>query len=179
VVAAALLNTRASEREGLAGALAGNRRELSELIGTAKEPEFRSLGLVLGLRYEGSPIVAREAGPPPIEETCSYVPSARPGGLAPHAWLRDGSSLYDRLGPVFSLLRLGSRATDTSSLEDAAARVGLPLAVVDVEEDAVSDLYAAGLALVRPDQHVSWRGDRVPDDPAALLDLVRGQACTT
>ena len=27
---------------------------------------------------------------------------------------------------------------------------------------------------MRPDQQVAWRGDRVPDDPAALIDRVRG-----
>ena len=174
VVAAAMLNTRASDREALGAAMNGNRRHLAELIGSAKEPEFRSLGLVLGLRYEGSPIVAGEDGPPPIEETCSYVPTGRPGGLAPHAWLRDGASLYDRLGPGFTLLRLG--AADTTPLEDAAATAGVPLAVVDPGDPALSGLYGATLALVRPDQHVAWRGDRLPDDPAALVDLVRGEA---
>jgi 2-polyprenyl-6-methoxyphenol hydroxylase-like FAD-dependent oxidoreductase len=170
VVGAAMLNMRASDATPPVN---GNRRQLAELIGSAKEPEFRSLGLVLGLRYEGSPIVAREAAPPPIEETCSYVPTARPGGLAPHAWLADGSSLYDRFGRGFTLLRLGA-ALDTSTLERAAVHAGLPLAVVDVEEPHVADLYEAPLAFVRPDQHVAWRGDETPADPAALIDLVRG-----
>ena len=28
--------------------------------------------------------------------------------------------------------------------------------------------------LVRPDQHVAWRGDRIPDDWDAVVDRVRG-----
>ena len=30
------------------------------------------------------------------------------------------------------------------------------------------------LLLVRPDQHVAWRGDAVPDNPLGLIDRVRG-----
>jgi hypothetical protein len=33
-----------------------------------------------------------------------------------------------------------------------------------------------GLVLSRPDQHVAWRGARLPDDPLALIDRVRGAA---
>ena len=36
------------------------------------------------------------------------------------------------------------------------------------------DRYGADYILVGPDQHVLWRGDRLPDDPAALADKVRG-----
>jgi hypothetical protein len=28
--------------------------------------------------------------------------------------------------------------------------------------------------LVRPDQHVAWRGHAAPADPLGLIDLVRG-----
>ncbi|MGZ3283669.1 MAG: aromatic-ring hydroxylase C-terminal domain-containing protein [Xanthobacteraceae bacterium] len=30
--------------------------------------------------------------------------------------------------------------------------------------------------LVRPDGHVAWRGDGMPDDPFAVVDRVRGAA---
>ena len=47
------------------------------------------------------------ARPPPAEpSTRSFEPSAHPGCLAPHAWLADGSSLYDHFGLGFSLLVL-------------------------------------------------------------------------
>ena len=36
--------------------------------------------------------------------------------------------------------------------------------------------YDGRLLLSRPDQHVAWRGDRVPEDPTALIDRVRGAA---
>jgi len=36
--------------------------------------------------------------------------------------------------------------------------------------------YDGRLALSRPDQRVAWCGDRVPLDPADLIDRVRGAA---
>jgi hypothetical protein len=30
------------------------------------------------------------------------------------------------------------------------------------------------LVLVRPDGHVAWRGDRLPENAAAMVDQVRG-----
>ena len=38
----------------------------------------------------------------------------------------------------------------------------------------VCELYERRLVLVRPDGHVAWRGDTMPDDPLAVVDCVRG-----
>jgi hypothetical protein len=43
-----------------------------------------------------------------------------------------------------------------------------------VRAPALADLYGAPLTLVRPDQHVAWRGEQAPDDAGALIDVVRG-----
>ena len=40
---------------------------------------------------------------------------------------------------------------------------------------AFAELYPTRLTLVRPDQHVAWRGDALPDDPVALLRHVTGR----
>ena len=84
-----------------------------------------------------------------------------------------GSSLFDRLGPGFTLLRLGG-ATDTSVLERAAAGRSIPLCVLDVDIPQGRQLYGRDLALIRPDQYICWRGDRLPDDVDALLARVTG-----
>jgi len=49
----------------------------------------------------------------------------------------------------------------------------VPLTVVDLPEEA-GEFYPASLTLVRPDQHVCWRGDVLPADTAGLVGLVRG-----
>lgn len=143
------------------------RAGLGDAIRASKAREFHTLGTVLGLGYEGSPIVAREAGDPPPHDSQVYTPTARPGYLAPHAWLDDGRSLYDLFGPGFTLLAAGDAGRD--EIERAVAQaeaLGVPLAVVQPRDVAVEALYAARLALIRPDQMVAWRGDRW--DAAAL-----------
>jgi hypothetical protein len=59
---------------------------------------------------------------------------------------------------------------------EAAAR-SLPFAVIHLPDPAVRELYGADNVLIRPDQHVAWRGAQVPDGgAAAVLDLVLGTA---
>ncbi|MBV8747120.1 MAG: hypothetical protein JO134_18950 [Xanthobacteraceae bacterium] len=82
------------------------RSALADEIVVAKSREFKTLGVVLRSHYANSPINADEDTPLPDEHTSDYRPCARPGCLAPHAWLADGSSLYDHFGQAYSLLLL-------------------------------------------------------------------------
>ena len=96
-----------------------------------------------------------------------YVPSARPGSRAPHAWLRDGRSTLDLFGRGFALLRFGGRCAGWSAAAtEAAASHGVPLEIVTIDEPDAAALYERKLALVRPDGHVAWRGDALPRDAA-------------
>jgi 2-polyprenyl-6-methoxyphenol hydroxylase-like FAD-dependent oxidoreductase len=150
------------------------RADLAEAL-QVKDPEFHSLGLVLGYDYARSPVVVPDGTPVPAPELVTYTPSAHPGARLPHAWLPDGRSLFDRLGDGFTLLRLDT-AADTSALVAEAARAGVPLTVVDLSSlPRLRSQYGAGLVLVRPDQHVAWRGD-AEADAAALLATVTGAA---
>ena len=49
-----------------------------------------------------------------------------------------------------------------------------PLVVLDAECADPAPVYSHKLVLSRPDQHVAWRGNAQPDDPMALIDMVRG-----
>jgi hypothetical protein len=82
--------------------------------------------------------------------------------------------LFDHFGQGFTLLRLGSRQVDFSSLERAACNRGVPLTVLRRSEPELRDLYQADLVLIRPDQHVGWRSDTEPENPTAVIDIVRG-----
>ena len=134
---------------------------------------FASLGVQLGTRYENSPIIWADGTPAPEENYAVYEPSGRPGGRAPHLWLSQKQSLFDALGPGFTLLRLAEDAPRGDGLLAAARQRGVPLTVVDVALPEARGLYGSGLALIRPDQHVAWRGDELPDVDA-LLDRVTG-----
>jgi 2-polyprenyl-6-methoxyphenol hydroxylase-like FAD-dependent oxidoreductase len=138
--------------------------------------EFASIGVQLGARYDDSPIVAHDGAPSPPDDPAIYVPSGKPGGRAPHVWLPDRGSLYDRLGTGFTLLRLESATSDGAGFLQAAKRRGLPLAVLDISLPEARDLYGADMALIRPDLHVAWRGNRAPDDADAVIARVTGWA---
>jgi hypothetical protein len=141
----------------------------------AKDPEFHSLGLVLGYDYPDSPVVVPDGGPVPAPALSTYTPSAHAGARLPHAWLPDGRSLYDLLGDGFTLLRLGA-AADADPLLRAAAHLSVPLRLVDLAAlPGLRPRFGAALVLVRPDQHVAWRGDAL-SDPTALLERVTGVA---
>jgi hypothetical protein len=95
------------------------------------------------------------------------VPTACPGRRAPHLWLADGRSLYDRLGFEFTLIALG-KSPDTAPFRAAADALKMPLSVVPLEEPGARDLYGAELALIRPDQIVAWRGNAATDAAGVL-----------
>ena len=152
------------------------RRQVGAHLSTFGEA-FASIGLQLGARYNGSPIIVAD-GAPPTDDFARYTPSSVPGGRAPHIWLDErrerGSSLYDRLGVGFTLLRLGGPAAGSAALEDVARRRGIPLDVLDHPSDAARDLYERDLVLIRPDHHVAWRGNRPPHDPDILWSKLVG-----
>jgi 2-polyprenyl-6-methoxyphenol hydroxylase-like FAD-dependent oxidoreductase len=151
------------------------RRELGERLVREVGPEFRTIGLQIGYRYEASPICITDGTAAPPDAPDVYVPSARPGARAPHAWLRDGRSILDLFGRGFVLLRF-EEAPPCDELERAAARRGLPLTIEALDEPTAAALYERRLVLVRPDGHVAWRDDALPPDPTSLLDRVRGAA---
>jgi hypothetical protein len=106
-------------------------------------------------------LISAEEGSAPPDSANLYVPSARAGHRAPHVWLASGNSLYDLLGQGFTLLCTAPGGID-STHNDAVRRAAatLPqLAIVEVSEPAVADLYKAAFVLIRPDQHIAWRGD--------------------
>jgi hypothetical protein len=139
--------------------------------------QFASIGVQLGARYDGSPVIG-EGGSPPADSLTSYVPTSAPGGRAPHVWLDAGrglgSSLFDRLGRGFTLLRLGPRSPDVSGIVETALIRQMRLDVLDIADSDTRDLYGCDLALIRPDQYVAWRGNGAMKDAEAVLAQVCG-----
>ena len=161
----------ALEQDGAAGDAA--RAALGERLLRHATTEFEIPGIHLGVFYGGSPIVVADGSPPPPDDWDRYAASAIPGARAPHVWLEDGVSIFDRFGRDFTLVRFDP-AVDAHPIEVAARRRGVPLVVLDVASDEARDLYARDLALVRPDHHVAWRSNAPPGDADALLARVAG-----
>ena len=143
----------------------------------ANTPARASISAAITIVRRSSPMMAQQ---PPAYTMDSYTASTVPGCRTPHLWCRDGRSLYDAMGPEFTLLRFDP-ATEVAALEAAARQRGLPLKILDVRGLDV-DVPASTkpdddrLVLSRPDQHVAWRSNRLPGDCLALIDRVRGAA---
>lgn len=146
------------------------RAELGARLLAMHTPQFCCGGLNFGSFYDASPIIAYDGEAAPSYSMDGFTPSTVPGCRAPHVWLDGGRSLYDALGPWFTLLRFDPRVPVDGLVAAARAR-GLKLGVLDC---APVEPYDRALVLVRPDQHVAWRGDAPPDEPLALVDRMRG-----
>jgi 2-polyprenyl-6-methoxyphenol hydroxylase-like FAD-dependent oxidoreductase len=158
-----------------AGAAA--RREAGEYLSGGR-PEFASLGVQLGARYDASPIVVSDGTAPPSDDLFEYRPSGVPGGRAPHVWIGEGrdagDSLFDQFGPGFTVLTLGSKPPQADGLLAAFARRGIPVKAVEVASPVARDLYERDIVVVRPDQHIAWRGNADPPDAAEVVAQMTG-----
>jgi len=151
------------------------RRQLTEALngrrGAGNERLHESVKL--GYCYEGSPVICPEREMA-IAKRETFRQLCRSGARAPHAWISEGHSTLDLFGDGFVLLRFGKNSVAVNKIVDAAAACAVPLAVHDINDGKIAELYERELVLVRPDGHVAWRGDVCPDDALALIDQVRG-----
>jgi 2-polyprenyl-6-methoxyphenol hydroxylase-like FAD-dependent oxidoreductase len=159
------------EDDSEAGAAA--RLRVGEAAYRLHVQQFACAGLNYGYYYPDSPIIAYDGEQQPAYTMYDYTPSTVPGCRLPHLWLPDGRSLYDELGPEFTLLRFDP-SVDVEPLFGAARRRGIPLALLDVDVRERPEPYRHALCLSRPDRHVAWRGDDVGEDPDALITRVVG-----
>lgn len=148
------------------------RRSVGERLVRENQKSWQPPGVHLGYIYDPSPIVVPDGSTRPEDDIFGYKPTTYPGARAPHVWLSTDLSTIDLFGAGFTLLKFGSVAT--GPLEEAAQLKRVPLAVHRIASQQAADLYEKALVLVRPDGHVAWRGDALPQNCAALIDTVRG-----
>jgi len=147
-----------------------------------QDEHFDMLGLQLGFAYEpeAGPVLDDGTLPVAVDNPVrEYVPSTRPGGRLPHAWVTRGGhrlSTLDLVRPDRFVLVTGSQAW--ASAADGLVGGPVPLDVVrlgtdvldpDGAWDAVAGIDGTGALLVRPDQHVAWRSAGPDADPVGTL----------
>ncbi|MFI5475684.1 FAD-dependent oxidoreductase [Streptomyces cacaoi] len=148
-----------------------------------RQDRFGSDGVAFDERYDDSAVVWYEPGQlaaePPWRADV-YEDDPRPGHRAPDGPVDpNGGTLHDRLGTSFGLLVLGEdRTVERAFAVEAAAR-SLPFTVVHLSDLSARAVYGTANVLICPDQHVVWRGERLPAGGAgAVLDRVLGLAPT-
>jgi hypothetical protein len=142
--------------------------------------EWFSMNMHLGNRYVDSPInvynepESREQIVSEYQDAVNYTPSSRPGCRAPHVWLNDGRSTLDLFGRGFVMLVFDGQPAAAAPWREAARRIGVPLEIISIDEAAARTVYQKRYVLVRPDGHVTWRSDSMPEVADAILYKVTG-----
>ena len=149
---------------------AQSRARAAARIQGSKSQEFFSLDLVLGHRYEGSPIIPTLA----TDEAGPWPSAALPGRRLPHVWLELDRSTLDlvRLDHVV----LAGPDTHTDPLRAAAVDRSMPLDVHRLAPEVMAGL-GADWVLVRPDHIVAAVGNGEP--PPDLVTTLCGHATST
>ncbi len=132
-------------------------------LGAARPPAPID-GIVLGAVYDSAAITPDGTAPPAVEDPVGdYIPTARPGHRAPHVEVHLGQrrcSTLDLLGDRFTLLCGPAVATSLEPVGAEAARLGVPLATIAIEDPAFFEAYGlskSGAVLIRPDGYVAAR----------------------
>ena len=152
---------------------AETRANLAAIADVEQRKSNEMIGAELGYRYRGSAVIWPEAGEGPPDDFMKYVPTSWPGARLPHVWLADGTALHDRIGDGYTLLRLAGAPADSTLLARAFGRYRAPFTVLDVPDAAPREVYGYDLLLLRPDLHVVWRGNHLPD-AAKLAAMATG-----
>lgn len=147
------------EAPGTAGDAA--RGEAGRRIAKIGNAENESWGVELGYVYRNSPVIVGDPETDAADDPLHYRPVTTPGARLPNVMLEDGAMLFDRLGAWFTLVCFG--VAPSPALVDEAARCGVPLRILRPAEPWLERVYGRRLVLVRPDQHIAWRGAACDD----------------
>jgi 2-polyprenyl-6-methoxyphenol hydroxylase-like FAD-dependent oxidoreductase len=156
------------------------RAKAGRALAEGLKQEWFSMNIHLGNRYTDSPVIVysepetREAIEAEFKDAINYRPTSRPGCRAPHAWLEDGRSTLDLFGRSFVLMNFAAHPAEGEALTAAAKKRGVPLTAIHLTKPDIARLYDKRFVLVRPDGHVAWRGDTIPEDADSLLATVTG-----
>lgn len=163
-------------------AAAAQRVALRDAI-AFKKYEFDAHGVEMNQRYKSFAVITDGQAEPEFERDpeLHYQPTTWPGARIPHAWV------FDSKGTKHSILDLcgGGKFTLLTGIGghewvEAAGNLSLPvrchvIGPRQVYEDhtgdwsRLSEIDDDGVVLVRPDHHVAWRSNSLPDDPARAL----------
>jgi 2-polyprenyl-6-methoxyphenol hydroxylase-like FAD-dependent oxidoreductase len=154
---------------------AETRANLVRVAEVEQRKSNEMIGAELGYHYHGSPLIASEPEEPKYDFV-TYFPGTWPGVRLPHTWLDDGTAMQDHIGydSGYTLLRLGGTQADVLALAKAFSGYGAPFRILDIGDAGPREVYGYDLLLLRPDLHIVWRGNRLPDDPARLAAIATG-----
>ncbi|MBW4721405.1 FAD-dependent monooxygenase [Saccharothrix obliqua] len=188
--------TRANFRDLLADTPMGEtRRARAAEVFATQRVEYQAHDIEIGFAYAAGALVPDGSAAPP-RDPWGYVhhPDARPGHRLPHAWLDlcgRRLSTHDLVGDRGGFVLITGDTDDVwaAAAARAAAACGVPVTAVTVSPGRHRDANGTwatarggprrGAVLVRPDNHVAWRGGSpgpgAADELTAALRRVLGR----
>lgn len=143
------------------------------------------LGIEFGAVYRSAAVIDDGTSPPEVNDAYSdYVPSATPGGRAPHVLLGKANAPFsslDLFGPHFTLLAGPGGEAWTAQARAAAMETGVKIVGYRIGDAGLADLGGfteaydigeEGAVLVRPDGHVALRSVGAPATERVLVDAL-------
>ena len=162
-----ILDEESEEGNTLRKKLSINLKEQDKLIASS--------GTLLGYRYNNSPIIISDGSEETLDNPRKYIPTARPGHRAPHLWLEEGVSIYDKFGKNFTLLVFVKNDPKIDNFLKEAKKINFPVKLLELEDEDSRNLYKSKYVLVRPDLMIAWRSNSMPLKPLDVLDTIRGE----
>jgi putative polyketide hydroxylase len=152
--------------------------------GLPLDEEASMFSLLIGYQYRSAAVVSDQ--PAPADPDAALLVDelrGQPGTRVPHVWVQhDGRrvSTLDLLGHDLTLLTTEDGGPWAQAAAAASIALGVPIAVHQIEPAGdvldpdgewtqVTGLAPGGALLVRPDDFVGWRADRLPADPEREL----------
>ncbi len=151
------------------------RADFGRLAYELNVQQFAAEGLNFGYSYATSPIIVHDGEEPPAYTMGTYTPSTVPGCRVPHVWVGEDISLYDRLGPWYTLLVTQDDGGAGAAWAEDVTHAGVPTESVSLDGVELPAAYVRRYVLVRQDQHVVWRGDDLPEDHAVFARRLGGR----
>ena len=161
-----ILDEDSKRAEKLREKLSFNLKEQDKLIASS--------GTLLGYRYNNSSIVIPDGTKETIDNPRIYIPTARPGHRAPHIWLEEGISIYDKFDKNFTLLVFLEDLMEAKKLISEAKVIGLPIQLLQINDKDALNLYVNKYVIIRPDLMVAWRSDCIPENSNDILNTIIG-----
>lgn len=149
-------------------------REVLTMIADIEQRKTNEMiGAEMGYRYADSPIILDIPGGPE-HSFREYIPSTWLDARLPNVWLADGSPIQDHIAEGYTILRLDNKNIDVSALTKAFQSCGAPTHILDIPDRVARKVYGFDLILVRPDLHIVWRGQKLPDDVQNIARIATG-----
>lgn len=152
-----------------------SRHTFGQVLYDLNVRQYCCSGLNFGYYYAQSPIIHYDDEAAPEYDMDVFTSSTVPGCRLPHFWLQDGQSLYDLLGEDYTLISF-DQSVDFEKIEQMARKHNVPLKLLQLDQAAPQNLgYKHSLILVRPDQHIAWRGNELSMNMMKFFDVIAGR----